>query len=72
MVSVAIGDELRFAENRLTLAVRDAGEEIGFGIPDEFDHGAPIGVESGDAAILGSAVGQNGNGQPRPKIDWQL
>lgn len=39
------------AKNRLTLAVRNLGEEVGLGIRDEIHHRLQVGPERGDGAV---------------------
>jgi hypothetical protein len=65
-----IGDEQRFAEDGLAIAVLYPSEQIGRGTGNEILHRLQIDAEGGDAAVPGSVI--VGTIAVRPISFWEL
>src|SRR5581483_10865409 len=56
MIGVMIGDQKRFAQDGLPIAMRNFRVQIGFLVRDEFGHGLQIGAKATQAVVPGCRV----------------
>src|SRR5579885_75329 len=64
VIGVVVGDEEGFAEQRLTGAVGERGEEVGVLLADNPDQGVKSGTEGMDGLVPGCGVGRSGRFWP--------